>query len=74
MPWLPIKDLVPLMLDRITSHETGYWSAAAGSRIALMVNNLGGAPPMELHIVNKEAQSYLKDKLGLQVRQQYFHP
>lgn len=50
-PWQPVGTLVPSMLARITDAASGFLSVTAGERMALMVNNLGGSPPMEMHVV-----------------------
>jgi dihydroxyacetone kinase len=58
----PANDLVETLLARITG-ETGL---RAGDRVALLINNLGGTPIMELMIVARHALAFL-DRQGIVV-------
>ncbi len=51
----PADALVEELLERIVTVR----SIAAGARVALLVNNLGGSPPMELAIVTRAALTQL---------------
>jgi dihydroxyacetone kinase len=63
---IPIESadrLVDRMLDIIFA-DAGY--SLAGRRVALLVNGLGGTPPLELLVVARRAVSGLRDR-GLEV-------
>lgn len=64
----PAKDLVRICIDMILSEEAdrNYLPVdkAAGDRVALVVNNLGGTSGLELAVVVNDAVTYL-DELGL---------
>jgi len=52
--------LVAALLDAIVAdHATAPARLEAGDRVALLVNGLGGTPPMELDVVLRAALSYL---------------
>jgi len=55
VPMAPADALVEELLERIIAVK----QIATGSRVALLVNNLGGSPPMELAIVTRAALSQL---------------
>lgn len=61
-PLQPADALVATLLDRIGEDLR----LAAGERVALLVNGLGGTPPMELAIVARAALSLLRGR-GLRV-------
>lgn len=44
-----------------------FFQAPPGSRVALLVNNLGATPPLELLVVAAEAARYCRHGLGLAV-------
>lgn len=54
----PADRLVDLMLERIVADR----KIRPGERIALLVNNLGGTPTMELYIVARRALAFLAEK------------
>lgn len=59
---MPADALVDIVLDQVTDDL----AISDGSRVALLVNGLGGTPPMELAIVARRALSHLRGK-GIEV-------
>ena len=55
---LPVDPLVDMMLDAILADR----GIGQGARVALLVNNLGGTPPMELAIVARRALATLRSR------------
>ncbi len=55
------KEVAEILLEKILA-DYDY----SGSEVAVLVNGLGGTPLMELYILNKEVQEYLKAK-GIRV-------
>ncbi len=51
------KEIVKKLLDKIVHDNVDF----KGSKVAVMVNGLGGTPASELYIANKDAIEYLKD-------------
>ena len=51
------KEVAEILLEKILA-DYDY----SGSEVAVLVNGLGGTPLMELYILNKEVQEYLKAK------------
>lgn len=47
------------MLDTIVAEKTGYLTLEPGSRVALLVNNLGGSTLLEAYAVLREALHHL---------------
>eukprot|EP00050_Salpingoeca_kvevrii_P017075 m.61458 g.61458 ORF g.61458 m.61458 type:complete len:637 (-) comp7342_c0_seq1:1093-3003(-) len=68
-PLASSKETVRVLIDTIisTAPDRNYLSVTAGSRVALMVNNLGGTSNLELGIVCNDALNYLVDELGIYV-------
>eukprot|EP00299_Pterocystis_sp_00344_P018590 c9277_g1_i1.p1 GENE.c9277_g1_i1~~c9277_g1_i1.p1 ORF type:complete len:576 (+),score=149.56 c9277_g1_i1:757-2484(+) len=62
-------ELTSIALDYIFKQEQGwnYFSAAAGSNVALLVNNLGGSTAMELSVVARQAVAHLSNVYQLNV-------
>ncbi len=68
--WEDVSQLVPRLLRQILAYRAAGPSsssapdkpayAAPGSRVALMVNNLGATPLMELLLAAKEALDFLR--------------
>ncbi len=54
---LPARELVAQLLGTIVAKS----ALAEGARVALLVNDLGGTPPMELEIVTHMALAFLRD-------------
>ena len=61
-PLKPADEIVDEMMDRIL----GEMAAAAGDRVAVLVNGLGSTPLMELYIMNRRVRQRL-DAAGLGV-------
>ena len=59
--------MVGQMLEAILSPRHDFFEAPAGCRCALMVNNLGCTPVMELYVVARAALRWLQQH---QVRMQ----
>ena len=55
---MPVDALVGRLLDAIVSDR----DLAPGDRVALLVNGLGGTPPMELAIVTRHAMAQLRGR------------
>jgi dihydroxyacetone kinase len=62
VPLQPADTLVDTMLDTIIADR----GLRSGERVVLLVNGLGGTPPMELAVVARRALAVLRDR-GLQV-------
>ncbi|GMH41702.1 hypothetical protein BSKO_09612 [Bryopsis sp. KO-2023] len=58
-------DIVGKVLRKISN--CGFFPLDAGQRVALMVNNLGSTPDMELFVVARASLTYCKVNLGLAV-------
>jgi hypothetical protein len=52
VPWAPANDLTDGMLDILLARS----EISAGDEAAVMVNNLGGTPSMELYIIARRVQ------------------
>lgn len=59
---MPVDALVERLLDTIVSDR----GLVSGDRVALLVNGLGGTPPMELAIVTRQAIAQLRGR-GLMI-------
>lgn len=55
---MPVDALVERLLDTIVSDR----GLASGDRVALLVNGLGGTPPMELAIVTRQSIAQLRSR------------
>jgi triose/dihydroxyacetone kinase / FAD-AMP lyase (cyclizing) len=55
----PVSELIPLMVNRLLRHLP-----TSKTKLALLLNNLGGVPPIEMNII---AQSLLSGMLGEQI-------
>ncbi|ORX58935.1 Dak1-domain-containing protein [Hesseltinella vesiculosa] len=57
LPWMPAKNLVDLMVDRLLCPETSNLVAPEDkvTKVVLMVNNYGGTPLLEFNVIIKEA-------------------
>jgi len=55
---MPVDALVERLLENIVSDR----GLASGDRVALLVNGLGGTPPMELAIVTRQAIAQLRGR------------
>jgi ATP-dependent dihydroxyacetone kinase len=62
VPIAPADDIVDTILETLITDK----ALALGSRVALLVNGLGGTPPMELAIVARRALQVLRER-GLNV-------
>ncbi|MBC9717522.1 dihydroxyacetone kinase subunit DhaK [Streptomyces sp. TRM66268-LWL] len=58
VPAAPAATLVATLLEQITADR----GLKAGDRVALLVNGLGGTPPMELSIVTRDCAAWLADR------------
>ena len=56
-PMTPSRELVGILLRTILADR----KFGAGTRVALLVNNLGGTPTMELSVVARDAVAFLED-------------
>jgi dihydroxyacetone kinase len=61
-PMQPADALVDILLSTVLMDRR----IGAGDRVALLVNGLGGTPPMELAIVTRRALAFLRER-GVQV-------
>ena len=76
-PLAPVNDIVDTLLKYITSQEPGrgYLSLAAGDKVALLVNNLGGSTAMELSVATRHAIAALEGPTyGVTVERVYIGP
>lgn len=55
---LPADALVDIILETIVADR----GVGAGDRVALLVNGLGGTPPMELAVVARRAVAFLRER------------
>lgn len=51
------------MLDTIVAKKTGYLTLEQGSRVGLLVNNLGGSTLLEAYVVLREALHHLTKRM-----------
>ncbi|KAK1263406.1 putative 3,4-dihydroxy-2-butanone kinase [Acorus gramineus] len=67
----PVDLVVSHVLKQILSKETNYIPISRGNNVVLMVNGLGGTPPMELMIASGKAVLQLQLEHGLAVDRVY---
>ncbi|KFK36094.1 hypothetical protein AALP_AA4G076600 [Arabis alpina] len=67
----PVDVVVSHVLQQILSPETNYVPITRGNSVVLMVNGLGGTPPMELMIAAGKAVPKLQLEFGLAVDRVY---
>ena len=63
----PCKDLVKTVCDQIVDYgygPDGETKVKRGDKIALLVNNLGGASVFEMYIIARDAMEYWSDIVG----------
>lgn len=60
-------DLVNLMIETVVRSEDNYLPLASGDQLALLINNLGAVPPMEMHILARRAIEALDHVDGTRV-------
>lgn len=69
-----VDEVVELMLERVVGYRGGALGVKEGSRVALMVNNLGATPPMELYVAARAALAALEGKYQVTVERTYVGP